>query len=235
MAYTTITVPGIEIIPGDILKRLPGVPVASVADVDPAFPHSRTLRMAGGGWYFCDPTQMYVVVRNVADETPTANSVLVLGPTASEGDVSDLRAYAYSVADELGVPATFATHNDYRVTDFSAVYVRCAATEFHDTVGLVLVAEALAAGMPVHEPQSPQNAAPCVCGQVQTIRTVVGDDGDVWCAECRGETGGCSHCGESMEYDDAENVEEGHTWWPVHASCLAEAQRMRPDVEFVTA
>ncbi|MFE9865209.1 hypothetical protein ACFYPZ_21155 [Streptomyces sp. NPDC005506] len=227
-----ITVLGSEILPGDVLALKPSSHVEEIGSVQGL---SISLHLEDAGIYIVWAARRYLVTREIADGKRPAGSVLVLGPTASADDVMDLRAYAADVAEELGVPATFATHNDYGVTDFSAVYVRCAATELHDTVGLVLVAEALAAGMPVHEPQSPRDAAPCVCGQVQTVRTVIGEDGDVWCAECRGEIGRCNHCSESMECDKVENVEEGSTWWPVHASCLAEARRVRPDVEYVTA
>ncbi len=58
-----LTILGIDIRPGDIISRLPGVPVVSGADVDPKYPHSRTLTMADGSIYFCDPQQEYSVTR----------------------------------------------------------------------------------------------------------------------------------------------------------------------------
>jgi hypothetical protein len=150
--------------------------------------------------------------------------VLVLGPIATPDDIDNLRGYAFDVADQLGVPAVYATHNDYRVTDFGAVYVLCASTELHDTVGLLLVAEALAAGIEVYEPQAPREAARCLCGQVQTVRTVVGDDGEVWCAECRGESV-CGWCGEWPDMEDVEIVEGSDMWVPLHAGCLEGMRR----------
>ncbi|MFE6128841.1 hypothetical protein ACFQ6Q_11300 [Streptomyces sp. NPDC056437] len=167
--------------------------------------------------------------------TTTPARVLVVGPTATPDDVDNLRGYALDVADQIGVSATYALHNEYRVTDFEAVYVLCASTELHDTVGLVLMAEALAAGMPVHEPQSPREAAQCVCGQSQTVRTVIGEDGSVWCAECRDEVAGCAHCAELPDMEEMALVDRDSTWIPVHAGCLATAVATIPGAEFVTA
>lgn len=155
--------------------------------------------------------------------------VLVLGSIDTADDVDNLHGYALDVADQMGVPATYATHVDYTVTDYVAVYTTGTVTELRDAPTLVLLAEALAAGMEVYEPQSPQEAATCVCGQAQTVRTVVGHDGEVWCAECRGETG-CAWCGEWPDMEDVEIVEHDSTFYPVHASCLAGIRRESSDV-----
>ncbi|MFE9828483.1 hypothetical protein ACFYPK_07435 [Streptomyces halstedii] len=70
MSYAFVTVPGLDIIPGDILKRLPGVQVVSKEPVDPRYPHSQTMHMADGSLYLIDPAQEYIVVREVEPEAP---------------------------------------------------------------------------------------------------------------------------------------------------------------------
>jgi len=150
--------------------------------------------------------------------------VLVVGPVGTPDDVANLRGLAHDVADQMGVPATYALHTDYNVTDFAAVYLTGTVTELRDAPTLVLIAEALAVHIDVYDPQSPRDAAPCVCGQVQTVRTVVGEDGDVWCAECRGETA-CAWCFERSDTEDLEIVESGDTWVPLHAECLEGMRR----------
>ena len=217
--FAQLTVPGSEILPGDVLKRYPSSPVAMAEDVDPSYPNSRTLRMANGTWYFCSPVQEYVVLREVDERAPAYGPVLALGPIDTPDQIDSLRGHAFDVADQMGVPATYATHVDYTVTDYVAVYLTGTVTELRDAPTLVLLGEALAAGMEVHEPQAPQDAAVCVCGQAQTVRTVVDERGDVWCAECRGETG-CAWCGEWPDMEDVEIIERGDTFYPAHVVCL---------------
>lgn len=150
---------------------------------------------------------------------PVTPAYLVVGPLATADDVDNLRGYAFDVAEQMGAPAVYATHNEYTVTDFAAVYTLGSVTDLRDAPTLVLVAEALGAGMEVYEQQSPQDTARCVCGQLQTVRTVVDERGEVWCAECRAETA-CAWC---MEYNDTEDLEilaRGETWIPVHAGCV---------------
>ncbi|MFI7017900.1 hypothetical protein [Streptomyces sp. NPDC050164] len=161
--------------------------------------------------------------------THTTPVVLVVGALATADDVDNLRGYSLDIADQIGVPATYALHADYDVTQFAAVYTTGTVTELRDAPTLVLLAEALAVGMEVHEPQSPQEAAVCVCGQAQTVRTVVDEQGEVWCAECRGETG-CAWCGEYPDMEDVEIVESGATFYPLHADCLAGIRRASPGV-----
>ncbi|WP_394435755.1 hypothetical protein [Streptomyces sp. SGAir0957] len=149
-----------------------------------------------------------------------ARPVLVVAPVGTPADVERLRAYGLSVATELGAPATYATHNEHRVTDFDAVYCMTPSTSLRDRVGLLLVAEALLAGIPVYEPQAAEDVDTCDCGQVQSVRTVRGDDGAVWCAECREESA-CAWCFEWNDMEDLDVVEHGTTWVPLHPGCRA--------------
>ncbi|MGZ3097909.1 hypothetical protein [Streptomyces sp. H72] len=144
-------------------------------------------------------------------------SFLVVGPLATEDNVANLRGYAFDVAEQMGAPATYATHTDYSVTDFAAVFVLGSVTELRDAPTLVLVGEALVAGVPVLEPQGPQMAGRCDdCGQRQTVRTVTDEFGDTTCAGCRGEVA-CEWCGDEAP---TEVIECGQTWVPVHAGCV---------------
>ncbi|CAL9377933.1 hypothetical protein [Streptomyces sp. enrichment culture] len=143
---------------------------------------------------------------------------LVVGPLATEDDVDNLRGYAFDVAEQMGAPTTYATHTGHSITDFAAVFVLGSVTDLRDTPTLVLVAEALAAGVPVLEPQGPQAAGRCDdCGQRQTIRTVTDEYGDTTCATCRGEAV-CAWCGDDADVS-TEIVERGETWLPVHVGC----------------
>ncbi|MET8418202.1 hypothetical protein ACWD7C_30100 [Streptomyces sp. NPDC005134] len=230
MAHATITVLGSEIIPGDVLKRLPGVPVASAADVDPQFPHSRTLRMADGSWYFCDPQQMYVVARELPDETP-ASRVLVVGPCQTPAEVADLTAYAFDVTDQLGYASVVATSTDHLVTNFAGVVVYGpslteGATGRIDLVSCVLEAEAIAHKLPVITPQSARDAASCdACGQFQTIATVRDAHGEVFCVDCTGDALGCAHC---LEDEPTEPVYVDGGWAPQCEGCARITKSLKP-------
>ncbi|MFD5285047.1 hypothetical protein [Streptomyces rubrogriseus] len=148
-----------------------------------------------------------------------APAFLVVGPVATADDVDNLRGYAFDVAEQMGHPTTYATHTDHSATDFAAVFVLGSVTDLRDAPTLVLVGEALAAGVPVLEPQGPQMAGRCDdCGQRQTIRTVTDEYGDITCATCRGEAV-CTWCGDDADVS-TEIVERGETWTPVHVGCV---------------
>ncbi|WP_328336571.1 hypothetical protein [Streptomyces violaceus] len=151
---------------------------------------------------------------------PFGPAFLVVGPLATDDDVDNLRGYAMDVATEMGAPTVYATHTDYSVTDFAAVFVLGSIAELRDAPTLVLVAEALAAGMQVLEPQSPQVAGRCdECGQAQTVRTVTDEYGDTLCAGCREEVT-CAWCTEASDAT-MEVVERGEMWVPAHAACAS--------------
>ncbi|MFJ2737317.1 hypothetical protein [Streptomyces sp. NPDC087317] len=175
------------------------------------------------------PSGLWDLYAHEACIKPAPSGLLVVGPVATPYDVADLRAHAFDIADQMGATTTYALHTDYRVTDFTAVYLTGTVTEVRDAPTLILVAEALAAGMEVHEPQPLEIDAEWVCGQRQTVRTVVGDDGEVWCADCRDEAA-CTWCGESGDGENLEIVETGATWIPLHAGCLKGLREHRPDV-----
>ncbi|MEU2492600.1 hypothetical protein [Streptomyces sp. NPDC007883] len=137
--FAQIAIPGSDIAPGDILKRLPGVRVVSKADVNPRFPHSQTLTMADGSLYFIDPEQVYDVVR----ETPNAPArVLVVGNTTHPDGLASITALAHDVADRLQLPAVVAMGRDYDVRSFEAV-VYDEASHLESVDSAVLWAEAL--------------------------------------------------------------------------------------------
>ncbi|MCT9140353.1 hypothetical protein [Streptomyces violarus] len=170
-----------------------------------------------------DGCQVFAHRACVDDETTPAlfgPAFLVVGPVETADDVDNLRGYAMDVATELGAPTVYATHSDYSVTDFEAVFLLGSVTELRDAPTLVLVAEALAAGVQVLEPQSPQMAATCdECGQVQTVRTVTDEYGDTLCASCREEVT-CAWCTEASDAT-METVERGEMWVPAHAACAS--------------
>ncbi|MEU6703045.1 hypothetical protein [Streptomyces wuyuanensis] len=143
--FAQLTILGTDIVPGDILKRLPGVPVVSKADVDPRYPHSQTLAMADGSLYFIDPEQMYDVVREAPK--PSAG-VLVVGDTTTPDGLAIVTALAHEVADRMQLPAVVAMGRDYDVRDFEAVvYDELSYLESVDSA--VLWAEALEEDMSV--------------------------------------------------------------------------------------
>jgi hypothetical protein len=146
--------------------------------------------------------------------------VIVIGPVATPSDVSHLRDVTREIAYELGITATYATHVDYTVTDFSAVYLTGTVTELRDAPTLVLVAEALAAGMDVHDPLTADEVTECPCGLVcRYTRPLVDERGEVHCNECLGADA-CAWCGEAFDMEDAEVIESGSTFYPMHAGCL---------------
>ncbi|MET9638074.1 hypothetical protein ABZY83_16985 [Streptomyces virginiae] len=161
--------------------------------------------------------------------------VLVVGPVATDDNVADLRAYAFDVADQTGTAATYAEHSDYLVTDYAALYVSAVDWEDEDTTALVLVAEALAAGVPVHGPMSPQNATSCeLCDLPLNVRPFVGKRGDVVCGTCRHTDTACAHCGEEADDRWMQPVDDGSTWFPVHSGCVDEGRRVDGPNVFVT-
>ncbi|MYV76228.1 hypothetical protein GT352_20165 [Streptomyces sp. SID1046] len=162
--------------------------------------------------------------------------VLVVGPTFTEDGYQALRSYARTVADQTGTPATFASHDDYRTTDFSAVYVAPLEWEADDTAPLVLIAEALAAGVPVHTPQGPADAMACeLCEMTINVHVEPGHRGDVLCGQCRFLDLACAHCGEDADHDDyMEVVEADETWVFAHKGCVAEGRRVHGPDAFVS-
>ncbi|MEV6055003.1 hypothetical protein [Streptomyces sp. NPDC052107] len=160
---------------------------------------------------------------------------LVLGPIATPSDVEHLRHVAWNISYELGAPATFASHADYRVTDFAAVYLTGDVTSLRDASTLVLVGEALAAGIDVHEPLAADEAVTCDCGLVHHFtRPDVDENGTVWCAECRGESA-CAWCFEWSDTEEMEIVESGDTWVPLHAGCRDGLRRATSTSRFLVA
>ncbi|WP_406391614.1 hypothetical protein OG806_09780 [Streptomyces sp. NBC_00882] len=152
--------------------------------------------------------------------------VLVVGPVATPADVKALRALAYNVAHELGRPVTWATDADHTITDYAAVYLGDVAS-LSDAPTLVLVAEALVAGMLVYDALTADEVTECPCGLVSRhTRPHVDESGEVFCAECSGESG-CAWCGEWNDTEDLEIVESGSTFYPLHAGCLAGMRRER--------
>ncbi|MET9206652.1 hypothetical protein ABZW38_16030 [Streptomyces bacillaris] len=170
----------------------------------------------------------------LACHTPFHTNVLVVGPTRTADDRAFLKGYAVDVAEQTGTVTTFALHNDYRVTDFDALYVVGTVTTLRNANGLVLVAEALAAGMPVYDSASPQEAGHCVCGLAQSVQPLRDERGDIQCFECSGLTMGCAHCGEWADAEELEIVKRGSTFSPVHSTCIAEARREHPRSKIVT-
>ncbi|MCQ9134129.1 hypothetical protein [Streptomyces hilarionis] len=148
--------------------------------------------------------------------------VLVTGPASTPADVKALRALAYNIAYELGRAVTWATGTDHDVRDYAAVYTTCPVTELSTDPALLLVGEALAAGVDVGEPLSADEVVECPCGLVgRHTRIPVGEDGEPHCNECRGADV-CGWCGESLE-DDATLVERGTAFYPLHPACAAES------------
>ncbi|WP_371672781.1 hypothetical protein OG985_37180 [Streptomyces sp. NBC_00289] len=160
------------------------------------------------------------------DEEPAPTSgVLCIGPIATSADVKALRALAYNVAYELGRPATYATHADHTATDYASVYLTGDVTALRDVSTLVVLAEALAAHMDVQEPLTADEVTECPCGLVSRhTRPYVDEAGEVFCAECREESG-CAWCGEWNDMDDLAIVESGDTFVPLHAGCLDRLRR----------
>ncbi|CAL9381103.1 hypothetical protein SUDANB120_01059 [Streptomyces sp. enrichment culture] len=168
-------------------------------------------------------------------DAETAGPVLVVGPVLTDGHVADLRAFSCDVAHQTGTTATFAEHSDYRVTDFAAVYVSSVDWDDEDTTALVLVAEALAAGVPVHGPMDPQDATSCeLCAMRLTVRPFVGHRGDVLCGTCRHDDVVCAWCGDEADEYDMQPCVDGDTWRLVHAGCVDEGRRADGPHVFVT-
>ncbi|WP_329159083.1 hypothetical protein OHB49_08140 [Streptomyces sp. NBC_01717] len=226
-----LTVLGSEILPGDVLALKPNRPVEEIGSVQGL---SISLHLEDAGIYIVWAARRYLVTRKTLDETPTSTA-LVVGPIDTADARDFLRGHAIDVAEQTGTVATYALHADYTVTDFDAVYVLGRAAELRDCATLVLVAEALAAGMPVHEASNPQAAGYCVCGLAQSVHVLRDRHGVIQCHECQGLTMGCAHCGEYGDAEELTLVEEGATFSPVHAACLAEARRVRPGAAYVTA
>jgi hypothetical protein len=144
-------------------------------------------------------------------------STLIVGPINTPADVKALRVLAYNISHETGQPATWATDTDHSVTDYDALYVAGDVTALRDVPTLVLVGEALAAGMPVHEPLAADEVTECPCGLVlRHTRPYVEADGEIFCNECAKESG-CAWCGEWNDVEDLEIVAVGNTWVTLHA------------------
>ncbi|MFE9792600.1 hypothetical protein ACFYRL_12745 [Streptomyces goshikiensis] len=161
--------------------------------------------------------------------------VLVVGPTLHEDDYQALRSFARTVADQTGTPAVFASHDDYRVTDFSALYV--VPLEWDDDVTpLLLVAGALVHGVPVHVPQDPANAVACeLCSIPLDVYVTPGHAGDILCGQCRYIGIVCAWCGDDADDDEfMEVVECGESWQLVHEGCVSEGRRVQGPDAFIT-
>ncbi|MGW0312341.1 hypothetical protein [Streptomyces flavidovirens] len=157
----------------------------------------------------------------------TYTSVLVIGPVATPGDVADLRAFAFDVCDQTGAPAVVATHNDYDVRHFSKVYVYGPTLSdgvSMDPVAVVLMAEAIAYGVDLVEPQPLALDANCeACGQRQTLATLRdADTSEVFCLDCRGDAPGCAWC---FEDDVTSPVLVDGAWVPFCSPCGKQMRR----------
>ncbi|MFF3330001.1 hypothetical protein ACFYWX_10650 [Streptomyces sp. NPDC002888] len=164
---------------------------------------------------------------------PAPSLALVVGPTNTPSDIEHLRHVAFNITFELGAPAVYATHTDHRVTDFAAVYLTGDVTSLRDASTLVLVGEALAAGVPVHEPLTDDESVTCDCGLVHHYtRPHVDERGEVWCAECSGDSA-CTWCLEWNDVEDLEIVESGEAYVPLHAGCLDGIRRAESSARLV--
>lgn len=152
-------------------------------------------------------------------DKPTAPTTsLVIAPTSTPADVKALRAVAFQVAYETGRPATWATDADHVVTDYRAVYLSGDVTSLRNAPTLVLVGEAIMAGVDVFEPLG--TPMECPCGLVlHYARPYVDEAGEIFCAECTAQDA-CAWCGDPFDMENAEFVERGNTWVPLHAGCL---------------
>ncbi|MGW1541037.1 hypothetical protein ACWCPM_12510 [Streptomyces sp. NPDC002309] len=157
-------------------------------------------------------------VDGMDDGTPGV--ALVVGAADTPADRKALRALAHAVASELGRPAVWATDTVHRVTGYSALYLTGGVASMLDAPALVLVGEALAAGVDVHEPLRVDEVAECPCGLLlRHTRPYVDERGEVFCAECLEESA-CTWCGEYNDTEDLMIVESGNAWIPLHAGCL---------------
>ncbi|MFJ2844742.1 hypothetical protein ACIPD2_24300 [Streptomyces griseofuscus] len=147
-----------------------------------------------------------------------ARTSLVIAPTSTPADVKALRAFAHQVAYETGRPAVWATDTDHTVTEYAALYLSGDVTSLRDAPTLVLVGEALMAGVDVFEPLD--RPLECPCGLVMHYaRPYVDEAGEIFCNECTGDDA-CAWCGGPFDMEDAEIIERGKTWVPLHAGCL---------------
>ncbi|MGW5651983.1 hypothetical protein [Streptomyces humi] len=148
----------------------------------------------------------------------TLRPALCVAPVDTAADVKALRAFAHQVAYETGRPTVFATHTDHDVRDYSTVYVLGDITTLRGVVPCVLMGEALVAGVDVFEPLD--EAVTCPCGIVlHYTRPYADERGEVFCAECTGESA-CAWCGEWNDTEDLAIAEHGNAWIPLHDGCL---------------
>ncbi|MFE9798959.1 hypothetical protein ACFYP6_08810 [Streptomyces goshikiensis] len=169
-------------------------------------------------------------------DSEPAGPVLVVGQALTSGNVADLRAFAYDVADQVGTSATYAVHIGHVVTDYAALYVSQAECGADDYTAVVLIAEAHSAGIPVYGPMEPAEATRCeLCGLWLNVRVIKGDRGDVLCGTCRFlDDVTCGWCGEEADDEEMQPCEFGETWVPVHVACIEEGQRCAGPLTFVT-
>jgi hypothetical protein len=133
---------------------------------------------------------------------------LVLAPVFTDQDRMDAEAFARDVVTELNRAAVVATHSDLRVTEYAFIVVEPnlvhSSRHRHDTAGVTLYAEALAAGMTVFEVGASE---PCAhCGGLMTIAPT-DEAGVPTCVPCLEIGAGCSLCGTVEE--DCTPVEAG--------------------------
>ncbi|WP_329069881.1 hypothetical protein [Streptomyces sp. NBC_01429] len=166
----------------------------------------------------------------LADDAPAAPHALVLGCVDTPDDVDSLRGFALDVAEEFGIPATYATHADFSVTDFTVVVVWGRMADMRNASPLVLAAEALAIGVEVVEAAGATER--CPCGQRLSVVQRVTSDGEAACGDCAGIASGCSHCGEWIGWDETATVAVGPTFYRVCRECLTAAQWADPRAEY---
>lgn len=143
---------------------------------------------------------------------------ICIAPTATPADISALRKFARQVAYETGRPAVYALDADRNVGEYDAVYVSGDVSALRDAPTLVLVGEGLAFGMDVHEPHA--EPVECVCGLVMHYARPDMVNGEVYCNECR-SLDACTWCAEPFDVEDAEIVDNGYAFVPLHEGCAS--------------
>ncbi|MYS37906.1 hypothetical protein K388_00316 [Streptomyces sp. KhCrAH-43] len=164
-----------------------------------------------------------------------ARTALVVGPISTADERDRLRKFGIDVAVQVGAQVTVALHTDHAVSDYEAVYTLGSRVELRDSEGLVLVAEALAAGMEVEDTPDPKDCGTCDCGRLVTVHPRWNREGELVCTECSGWAPECAHCAsDHSDFEPLEIVPIDDTFYPVHPACLAEARQMYAGCEFAT-
>ncbi|TXS47634.1 hypothetical protein [Streptomyces sp. OR43] len=161
-----------------------------------------------------------------------ANTLLVVGPVATEDERADLLMVAGDVTDQLGFPTIIGTTADVDVRDFVAVVV--CGPALHDAesaigTAMILEAEAALHDVPVIYKQKSSDNAPCDgCGAYLTIAAVRDENGELFCPACTGDSLGCARCGE-VDERDIEPVYVDGGWVPLcSGGCASIMKALKP-------